>query len=563
MIVRPTGRNTSKAGRGWPFSAVLIALLVSAPLVVVISAMFLPGSEHWQHLRATVLPGYISNTLWLLLGVSAVAAGLGIPTAWLCSTTEFSGRRSLSWLLVLPLAAPAYVIAYVYTDLLEYAGPLQSSLRTSFGWQAGDYWFPSVRSLGGAILVLGFALYPYVYLLCRTVFERQSAALYESARLLGATPTSAFWRIALPSARPAIAGGLALVMMETAADFGVVEYFGVATFSTGIFRAWFGMGDTAAALQLAAGLFIVAGLLVLFERLGRRGQVANPVARSQPPRRVALRGAARWWATGFCTLPVLLGFALPMVILLRYAITVGDPMFGTRFSQMILNSFGVASVSALIATGFALVLCYAERLNGSRTVMIGTRVATLGYALPGAMLGLGVMVALIDLDHAFATWRKSQFGGAPQLLLTGTVVALVFAYVVRFLTVAYNTCHAGLSKIHPRLDDVGRTLGATPTALLQRVHLPLMGSAMVTALLLVFIDVIKELPATLILRPFNFDTLATRVYQLAADERLPEASTAALCIVLLGLLPALLLNRASRTQTSAVATTAAPTHSPG
>ncbi|MFK7915229.1 MAG: ABC transporter permease, partial [Pseudomonadales bacterium] len=216
----------------------LIAALVSAPLLVIVSALFLPGGEHWAHLRSTVLSGYISNTLWLLLGVSTVAAVLGIPTAWLCSTMDFGGRRTLSWLLVLPLAAPAYVIAYVYTDLLEFAGPVQGALREAFGWQASDYWFPGIRSLGGAIMVLGFALYPYVYLLCRAVFERQSAALYESARLLGATPASAFWRIALPSARPAIAGGLALVMMETAADFGVVEYFGVATFSTGIFRAW-------------------------------------------------------------------------------------------------------------------------------------------------------------------------------------------------------------------------------------------------------------------------------------------------------------------------------------
>lgn len=523
----------------------LIAILVSAPLLVIASALFLPGGENWQHLKSTVLTGYISNTVWLLLGVSALAAALGIPTAWLCSTTEFTGRRLFSWLLVLPLAAPAYVIAYVYTDLLEFAGPLQTALRDTFAWQAGDYWFPAIRSLGGAIVVLGFALYPYVYLLCRAVFERQSSALYESARLLGASPTSAFWRIALPSARPAIAGGLALVMMETAADFGVVEYFGVATFSTGIFRAWFGMGDKAAALQLAGGLFAVAALLVLFERLARRGQVANPVSRGHPPRRVELQGGRRYAAAAVCALPVLLGFVVPVVILLRYALAVGDPLLGNRFGTILVNSFGAASISAVIATGFALVLCYAERINGSRVVTAGTRIATLGYALPGAMLGLGVMVALIDVDRGFALWRKAQFGGSPQLLLTGTVAALVFAYVVRFLTVAYNTCCAGLSKIHPRLDDVGRTLGVTPTGLLQRVHLPLMRPAVLTALLLVFIDVVKELPATLILRPFNFDTLATRVYQLAADERLPEASTAALCIVLLGLLPALLLSSAS------------------
>lgn len=539
-------------------SAGLIALLVSAPLLVIASALWLPASDNWLHLRSTVLVDYVHNTLWLLLGVGTLAALLGIPSAWLCSSTEFPLRKTLSWLLVLPLAAPAYVIAYVYTDLLEFAGPVQSALRDWQHWQVGDYWFPNIRSLGGAVMVLGFALYPYVYLLCRAVFETQSAALYESARLLGASAGSAFWRIALPSARPAIAGGLALVLMETAADFGVVEYFGVATFSTGIFRAWFGMGDKAAALQLAAGLFIVAAALVLFEQLARRGRVNNPVSRAHRPGRVQLGPIARWLATGCCLLPVLIGFAIPTLILLNYAIGTGDARFGLRFATMLLNSFGVASVSAVIATGFALVLCYAGRLHGGRLTIIGTRIATLGYALPGAMLGLAVLVALTDLDRAIATWRRAQFGGNPQLLLTGTVLVLVFAYVVRFLTVAYNSCHAGLEKIHPRLDDVGRTLGHTPGQLLKRVHLPLMRPAVLTALLLVFIDVIKELPATLILRPFNFETLATRVYRLAADERLAEASTAALCIVALGLLPVLLLNRPaiqSRNDAAASATT--------
>jgi iron(III) transport system permease protein len=523
-----------------------LAALVAMPLLVVGSALFAPAGDSWPHIRDNLLGRYLGNTLLLLAGVAGFAALLGIPTAWLSASRQFPGARHLRWLLILPLAAPAYVLAYVYTDLLEFAGPVQSALRDLTGWRAGGYWFPGIRSLGGAVFVLGLALYPYVYLLCRSLFEQQAAAQLESARMLGVSRRRAFWRIVLPSARPAVAGGLALVMMETAADFGVVEFFGVQTFATGIFRTWFGMGDQAAALQLAAGLLSVALLLVLLERLARRGRVGSPLSRSQAAPREALPGWRGWAATAACALPVIFGFVLPGGILLNYAITTGDPLFGARFLNLLGNTTLVASTTAALAIGAALLLCYAERSPAAarQPWLHGTvRLATLGYALPGAMLGLGVLATFSALDQSLALWRRDLFGGRPQLWLTGSVAALVFAYLVRFLTVAYNACHGGFEKISPRLDEVSRTLGSSGPRLLRRVHWPLLRPAALTGALLVFIDVLKELPATLILRPFNFDTLATRVYQLAADERLPEAATAAIAIMIVGTIPVLLLNR--------------------
>jgi iron(III) transport system permease protein len=538
--------NTAFAGSVWAWGSAGIALVVSIPVLVVLAALFSPGSENWVHIRDTVLSDYLRNTAALVLLVALLCSLLGVTTAWLCAACEFPFRKTLSWALVLPLAAPAYVIAYVYTDLLEFAGPVQGWLRSVTGWQAGDYQFPPIRSLPGAAVMLSLVLYPYVYLLCRATFVTQSASLFEAARVLGAGPTSAFFRIALPSARPALAGGLALALMETVADFGVVEYFGVPTFTTGIFRAWYSMGDQGAALQLAAGLFTVVAALVLLEHFARRGRVSNPVSRNHAATRRQLGPGRGWLATLICFLPILLGLIIPLIVLGRYAYSHGDPMLGRNFGDYLSNTFLVAGIAAVVTTGCALWLAYTERLHPSLLGRIGVRVATLGYALPGAMLALGILVAFTELDVALASFAKNRLDSNVGLLLTGTSFALIFAYLVRFLTVAYNACHSGLEKIHRRLDDVGRTLGAGPMRLLKEVHVPLIWPAVFSSLLLVFIDVVKELPATLILRPFNFETLATRVYRLASDERLPEASTAALCIVALGLIPALLLSFKSR-----------------
>lgn len=531
----------------WRTGGLVAAGVVALPVLTVLGSLFLPAGETWAHLRATVLSDYVANTVFLMLGVGLLAAVIGVGTAWMVATKEFPGRRWLTWALALPLAAPAYVVAYVYTDLLEYAGPVQSALREVTGWQAGAYSFPPVRSLGGATIMLALVLYPYVYLLARTAFATQAAALFEAARVLGASPRRAFYGIALPSARPAIAGGLALVLMETVADYGVVDYFGVATFTTGIFRTWFALGDRDAAMQLAGLLFLLVAMLVVAEHYGRRGRFDNPASRNAPPPREQLTGYRAWLAVVVCLAPVVLGFAVPFAVLAQYAIAVGDPLLGRSFADFVQASFGAAGVTALIAAGLALWLVSALRASSGPVTRFSVRMATLGYALPGAMLAVGLLVPLTAFDKFVAGFLARNFDMQAGLLLTGTAAALVFAYLVRFLTVAYNSCHAGMERVHRNLDAVARSLGATPGRVLREIHTPLMRGAVATALLLVFIDVLKELPATLILRPFNFETLATRVYRLASDERLAEASTAALAIVAMGTLPALLLVRGTGT----------------
>ena len=531
--------------RGWTFGSWLIALLVGAPIVVVLWALVAQPSPTWPHLRETVLTGYVINTLVLTLAVGMASAVIGIACAWTVATREFPGKRLLSWALVLPLATPAYVVAYVYTDLLEFAGPVQTALRAATGWEVGDYAFPPIRSLGGAALMLSLVLYPYVYLLARANFETQAASLVDAARVLGAGSTRAFYTIALPASRPVIAGGIALTMMETVADYGVVDYFGVSTFTTGIFRTWFALGDQAAALQLAGWLFAAVAVLIVAEQAARRGGYNNPVARSTAAVPIRLRGWRAMLATAGCSLPLLLGLVVPVVVLGRYAILTGDPLLGRGFGGFATNSFVVAGTTAILATLLALWLAYSARLDPRPVNRLALRTATLGYALPGAVLAVGVLAPLTLVDKSLARFLNAQFDLGVGLLLTGTAAALVFAYLARFLTVAYNACHGGLEKVHRRLDDAARTLGARPGEVLRGIHLPLMRGAVASAVLLVFIDVTKELPATLILRPFNFETLATRVYRLASDERLAEASTAALAIVALGLVPAFLLGVAT------------------
>jgi len=501
----------------------VVVALLALPMVALLVTLFAEASPAWPHLRATVLPDYLINTVLLAV------------------TQNFPGARWLAAALVLPLAAPAYVVAYVYTDLLDYSGPVQQTLR---GWFGSDIWFPQIRSLPGAAVILTLVLYPYVYLLARSAFVRQSSALFDAARTLGQGPWRAFFQVALPTARPAIAGGVALALMETVADFGVVEFFGVATFSTGIFRTWYAMGDQLAALQLAAWLFLVVLVLVLVEYFARRGRVANPVGHLPAPRVSRLAGLRGWLATGLCLLPVIAGFGLPVGLLIGHHFSVGDPLIGRNFASFVSNSFWVAGLAAVIAAAVALLLSYRQR-QPSLLGRLAVRMAALGYALPGAVLGLALLVPLTRFDRWLATVLRDEFGVNAGLLLTGTAAALVFAYVVRFMTAAYNAIDAGLTQVSPQIDAVARSLGASTYRVTRELHLPLLRPAVFTAVLLVFIDVLKELPATLILRPFNFETLATRAYRLASDERIAEAASAALVIVLLGLLPTLLVMRRS------------------
>jgi iron(III) transport system permease protein len=528
-------------------AALAMALLVAVPIVFVAASVLAPASETWRHLVDTVLAEYVANTLWLLLGVACGVLGLGVTSAWLVTTYRFPGRGLMEWALVLPLAMPAYVIAYAYTDALQFAGPVQGWLRALTGWTAREYWFPEIRSLGGAVALFSLVLYPYVYLTARAAFLQQTQNTLEAARLLGHGTWSRLWRVMLPLARPGIVAGTALAMMETLADFGTVAYFAIPTFSTGIYRAWFSLGDKTAAAQLSACMLAFVIAILLAERASRgRAQVYGNQRRAPADPLTGVRG---WLALLACAVPVLLGFLMPALMLCRMALTDGDAQLGPRFFGLIRNSVLLAGTTALVAVGIALAIGYAGRAANARRGWLVrglTRLCGMGYALPGSVIAVGVLVPVAWLDNALSGWLQQQFGMAAGLLLTGGIAALVYALLVRFLGVALQTVNAGLGKITPSMDAAARSLGHGPAATLRRVHLPMLRGSLLTAGLIVFVDVMKELPATFVMRPFNFDTLAVQAYNLASDERLAEAATASLVIVAVGLLPVVLLSRTIR-----------------
>lgn len=526
-----------------------IALLVALPVAGIGSNLFANGtSGTWDHLAQTVLASYVANSLWLCLGVGLGVAVIGVATAWLTAMHDFPGRRVFEWALLLPMAMPAYVMAYMYTDLLTFAGPVQSALRETFGWAYGDYWFPDVRSLPGAVLMFVFVLYPYVYLLARTAFLERAGRAMEAARGLGLGPWRAFFGVSLPLARPAIVAGMALASMETLADFGTVAYFAVDTFTTGIYRAWFSLGDRTAAAQLAALLLSVVLLLLAGERLSRgRARYHDAGGGKHAAQRRPLRGLPALAAVLACALPLFFGFLLPAARLLFMAINDGDAQFGWRFLSLSRNSFLLAGVTACIGVALALLLAYGARWAraglAARLAQLLNRVVGLGYAVPGSVIAVGVLIPVTRLDLWLAERWAAWFGVAPGLLLTGGLAALVYAYLVRFLASALHAVEAGLARITPAMDDAARSLGEGQGGVLRRVHAPLLRGSLLTAGLLIFVDVMKELPATLVMRPFDFDTLAVQAYTLASDERLAEASTAALAIVAVGLLPLIFLSR--------------------
>jgi iron(III) transport system permease protein len=541
----PTRLPLPRLPSGWAVTLSLIALLVALPVLIVGSRIFLPSHGVWEHLAGTVLGTYLANTLTLALGTAGGVLVIGVGTAWLVTMCRFPGQRWLEWALLLPMAMPAYVMAYVYTDLLQFVGPLQTALRETFGWSRHDYWFPNIRSLGGAVAVLSFVLYPYVYLLARAAFLEQSVCVLEVARTLGAGPWRSFARVALPLARPAIAAGLALSMMEVLADFGTVQYFAVDTFTTGIYRTWFAMGEPVAAAQLASVLMLFVMALVVMERYSRgRARYFHSTGRYRALPSYRLRGLRGALALLACLLPLALGFIIPLAALARMAVAEGDSLFGPTFMNLASNSFTLAGITALLAVGLASLMAYGLRLRPTPWLKGAARVAAMGYAVPGSVIAVGILIPAARLDNALDSFMRAEFGISTGLLLSGTVAALVYAYLVRFLAVSFNTVEASLGKIRPSMDQAARVLGHTPGGTLVRVHMPIMKGSLLTAGLLVFVDVMKELPATMIVRPFNFDTLAVRVYTLASDERLGEASTSALIIVLVGIIPVVMLSRA-------------------
>ena len=495
----------------------------------------------------TTLPAYIYNTALLMLMVGILASSIGIISAWIVTAYDFPGRKWLSWALVLPIISPPYIIAYIYADLLEFYGPVQSSLRSLFNWTYTDYSFPSIRNLPGAALMLSSVLYPYIYLLARASFLSQSQSQLWAARNLGLSPKAAFFRIVLPGARPAIAGGLALVLMETLADFGVADFFAIPTFSVGIFRNWLLLGDKAAALNLAGVMLFLVILLVIFEAQQRQGNVASSGRTTAQAEKMRLKGPAAFCAMLFCLLPVCIGFIIPLLRLIYHSLTFSNADAGSFVTRSnlftyIKNSVGLALIVAIIVIGLAILLAYIKRGNVNPLKRISIRIATLGYALPGALLAVGLLAPLSILDQNLSGFLNIIGVWTGGLILTGTVIALIYALSIRFLTVAYNGIDSSFDKIPLALDFAARSLGVMAPKRIYKIYLPLLRPSLLAALILVFIDVLRELPATLILRPFNFDTLATRVYWLASDERLAEASSAALVIMLIGVIPTLYLN---------------------
>jgi iron(III) transport system permease protein len=537
------GSPRSRPG-SWAWGVIALALTLALPVLVVLGFLFAPAGEVWEHLAATVLQDYVVNSLWLMLGVAVGTLIGGVGTAWLTSMCRFPGRGLFEWALLLPMAMPAYIIAYTYTGLLDFAGPVQTLLRAWSGWGYGDYWFPEIRSLPGAVVMLSLVLYPYVYLLARAAFLGQSLCVLDVSRTLGNGPWRTFFTVALPLARPAIVAGLSLALMETLADYGTVQYFGIATFTTGIFRTWYGLGNTVAAAQLAALLLGFVFLLILLERLSRRqARYHQTSQRHQAIRRYPLRGWRALMAFVFCLIPLALGFLLPAGQLAAWALEVASSSLDAAFWRLVGHSLGLAAAAALLALLLALILGYGQRLRPTPGVTLAVRVAGLGYAVPGTVIAVGVIIPFGWLDNQIDAWMRATFGFSTGLLLSGTLAALLFTYLVRFLAVSLQTVESGLGKIRPSMDESALSLGLRPGTVLWRVHLPILRGSLFTALLLVFVDVLKELPATLILRPFNFNTLAVRVYELAADERLADAAPAALAIVFAGLAPVILLSR--------------------
>jgi len=529
----------------WTVGAGAIATIVALPILTVFGLAFFPTENIWPHLWETVLPGYIVTTIELMAGVAAGTMLIGVSAAWLTTMCNFPGRRIFEWALVLPLAMPAYVVAYVYTDILEFAGPVQVVLRDMFGWSTSrDYWFPEIRSLGGAIIVMTMTLYPYVYLLARSAFLEQSSGVGEAARTLGCSAWAAFRRVSLPMARPSIVVGVALVLMETLNDFGTVDFFAVQTLTTGMFNVWLVMNNTGGGAQIAVVMLIFVVFLLVAERAARRRRGYHDT--STRPRRTIrfdLSPARKAAAVAICLVPVLVGFVVPAGLLLSYAIEFYDVSLGNRFPQAAFNSILLAALAAAAAVAIGLFLAYAVRLRKNNLLRNLARFASLGYAVPGAVLAIGILFPFGALDNAVDTVMRGTFGISTGLILSGTIVAILFAYVVRFLALAYGTLEAGLGRVTPHMDDAARTLNHGPAQALVKVNLPIIRGSIMTAGILIFVDCMKELPATLLLRPFNFDTLATYVYQFASDELLEECALGAVTIVAAGVIPVILLTR--------------------
>jgi iron(III) transport system permease protein len=535
-------KRTSKR---WLITAAVTTSIVALPVLSVLILALFPEENIWPHLLDTTLPRYLVTTLQLMAGVAFITLVIGLASAWAVTMCDFPGRKFFEWAMLLPFAVPAYVIAYVYTSLLDYAGPVQTAMRDWFGWHnAADYWFPEIRSLEGATLMIGLVLYPYVYLLARAAFLEQSPSLFAVSRSLGHSAISTFFRVVLPIARPAVAVGLSLVLMETLNDFGTVDFFAVQTLTAGLFDTWMNLGNLGGAAQIATTMLAFVVILVTLERYSRRKQQQFAARDNREPiRRFTLSRPRQWVCVAVCAVPVIFGFLLPAATLGHYAWEYFDESWNPDFVRNTLNSLFLSGIAALTTLIIGVTLAYSRRLHDTRGMRVMMRLSSLGYAMPGAVLAVGVIVPLAGFDNWVDGILRDNFGVSSGLLLSGTAFALVFAYTVRFLAVSAGSVESALQKITPSMDMASRSLGHTPGNTLLKVHLPMLRGTLITAALVVFVDCMKELPATLILRPFNFETLATYVYQFASDEKLAHSALPALIIVLAGIIPIILMSK--------------------
>ncbi|WP_367987293.1 ABC transporter permease [Vibrio sp. NTOU-M3] len=528
----------------WKTSSGSLALLLVLPILAIFFTAIGETDELFSHLMSTVMPTYAYNTVMLVSGVMVLSLIFGIPTAWLMAMCRLPSERILQWALVLPLAMPGYIVGYIFTDWFDFAGPIQVTLRNITGWGPSEYWFPDIRTLTGATIVLALVLYPYVYLLCRAAFMEQNVSLLQSARLLKCSPWQSFWRISLPLVRPSIAVGLSLVAMETVGDFGTVSYFAVNTLTTAVYDTWLGYSSLTAAAKISAIMLVIVILLLSAERYSRRKQkLFQSQYSSREDFRYELAGWKKWGALLWCWGLVAIAFIFPLAQLCIYAYKYFAQSWTAEFQQYAINSLHVSLSAAVIGVLVALVVNFSYRLKASRRNLAFMRLSSMGYAVPGTVLAIGVMVPVLFMDHAvndFAVYMEWQ---RPGLIFSGSMFAIIFAMVVRFSAVAIGSVESSLNKVSPSLDMASRTMGCTSNQMLMKVHLPLIRRGALIAGLLVFIESMKELNAALLLRPFNFETLATYVYNFASDEHLELAALPAVLLVLVGLIPLIVVNR--------------------
>ena len=524
----------------WRLVALSIALFTLAPVIVVFTYLGTPDTEVWTHLRQTVLFGYISNTLLLAVGVGLGTALIGVSLAWLTAVCDFPGSRFFSWSLMLPLALPAYVTGFVMIGVFDFTGPVQTALRDAFG----PIWFPPIRSGGGAAFAMTLALYPYVYLLARNAFLTQGRRALEVAQSLGLNRRQGFYRVALPLARPWIVGGVALVIMETLADFGTVAVFNYDTFTTGIYKAWFSLFSLPAAAQLASLLIVGVFVLLVLEQYSRNQMRYTSTGRTSGQQRITLQGKMKWLAAAWCTLILLVAFVLPVSMLARWAWEAGVKDLDARYFSYVYHSLLLGALSALLCVWVATWLAYAARQHHDGVMKLTTRLATLGYAVPGAVLAIGSFSLIAWFDNSYIAFMKS-FDVQTTQILQGTLIAMLAAYLTRFLAVAHQPVEAAMQRITRNQDNAARSLGLSARQVLSRIHLPALRGGLLTAALLVFVDVMKEMPITLMTRPFGWDTLATRIFEMTSEGEWERAALPAVALVLAGLIPVVMLVRHS------------------